>query len=723
MYYPSSLDLNLHPFSQTVEKNRRFPFSTQLDTTYKRLLEQKLLLQSLFREQRTLKKHSQLRSKNSIWDTVKLLERFKKPEYQSSESRAELLRADAIHHAKEMALVEPVTKFSYWHTIEKNKTTGDGYFEDLGFMLNTFAQDLAEKGLNASRASIEVVSFERAKKALTKIAINQTNEAILITSFPDSKDAGYHGVDSKFIWDKPETYHSFFYLLRVGEVIRDSTNAITAFEIKTTQYRAWPNARQAIQIHEQLGQAITNFDAPIPNLLFANLIQLNPDQLRIVLSKIEVPSDVTADKDLVFSNNLEDIFERLFSKFLQINSEKYTINHTQLPEVDQNEFWQLQEKYFSEFYLAVALPVFEEISLLLKSEQKLDKKTQKLVQMKIDYLDKAFFYYSKILLGWIKIHNTNPNYTDAFKEKSRVKKILDFQQRILLRILGQEQSNEIPNVEKLKEVLDIDHRLSTRQTVSDDEKKKLLSVWGFFSFVGRFTSLLQCGTMTPFSMPLTIMSNTDNLGSSLIEFSSSLSSISIPEKQRFLASLQKEEYVELDLTHQNPPAKKIYSVPKSYLEGKGCIVNSSGDVLGPCIDPLTNERISLDDPRDTLAFPMSLIEFNRYIKTLQENIQQNTLSEIDQIFQTENFSPQEKRRAQLAIKKLRQKLIKQSLGLQEFITGNVINQQFDFNNTLLKKLALKLSFSLNAVETLTLEVEKMLLEKNGVLTEALAQID
>ncbi len=720
MYYPPSLEINSRLFLQTEEKNKQTSLYYKFDTAHKKLLEQKLLLKTRLIELQS-KKSFQLFSKNSIWDAVKLIDRFKKAEYHSLESKVELLRADAIHHAKEMALVEPVTRFSYWHTINKNQTKGDGYYEDLGLMLNTFCQDLVRKGFNASRASIETLTFERAKQALTQIAMNGTNNAVLITSFPDVKDVGYHGVDSKFDWDKPETHHSFFYLLRVGEIIRDNSNTVTSFEIKTTQYRAWPNARQAIQIHEQLGQSIIDFDAPIPNLLFANVIQLNPELLKNVLSNTNRTIDNTTDITTDSIDESEDSFEELFREFLYLNSEEHLINYTQLPKVDKNEFWQIQEEYFTHFYLAVALPVFEEISELLSTTQKLDKKTQKILQIKVDYLDKAFFYYSKILLGWIKVHNSNPNYATAFRERRKFRKIIDFQQKILLRILGQKQNNKIPSVEKLKEVLDIDHRLSTRQPVSSTEKKKLLSVWGFFSFVGNLSSLLQCGVMTPFSLKLSILNNSNNLGNTFIEFSSSLSHISIPDKQKFLATLQNEEYVELDLTHQNPPAKKIFTVPKSYLEGKGCIVDSSGTVLGPCIDPLTNERIPLDDPRDSLAFPMTLIEFNQFMRTLQKSIENSTLTEIDQIFQSENFTQKEKRQTQLAIKKLRQKLIKQSLGLQEFITGNITKHQYDSNNKLLKELVLKLSFSLNPVETLTLEVEKMLQEKQASLTEVLEQ--
>jgi len=370
-----------------------------------------------------------------------------------------------------------------------------------------------------------------------------------------------------------------------------------------------------------------------------------------------------------------------------------------------------------------------------------DIQTLKLIQTKIDYLDKAFFYYSKILMSWIKIHNTNPNYTEAFKERDQIKKLMDFQQKLLLKLLGQKQSQSIPTTQELKTVLNIDHRLATHQQVSHTEKKKLLNIWGFFSFVGNFSSLLQCGTLAPFTMPISIMNRSisvgnsaglgaGNLTASLSEFSASIAQISVPEKQQLLKLLKKEEYVELDLTKNIPPAKKIYTVPKSYLEGAGCIVNENGEVLGPCFETQTDEsgqetksRIPLDDPRDTLTFPMTLHEFNQYVETLQKNIEQASLNQLDEIFQSTDFSDQDKRKAQVAIKKLRQKLIKKSLNLQDFISGNVTNSEFYSNNSWLKELIIKISFSQNPVQTLIQEVEAKLNEKDHNATQFLENLD
>lgn len=703
-------------------------FLTQkINIAYKKLLEQRLVFQQLLNEQskiRTNRKKNTFTSKNSIWDTVKLVDRFAKTEYQSTQAKIDLLKFDADHFAREMALVETITRFSYWHSIKEDETFGDGYSENLGLMLNTFAQDLSKNGFNASRATIESVSFQKAKYLLTQIALSQKNSGILMTSFPDDRDSGYHGVDSKQNWDTPETHHSFFYLLQVGETKRDKTGKITDFEIKTTQYRAWPNARQAVSLHEQLGQPIHNFDAPIPNLLFANLIELDEKALQTALQSQEIVPDKTELPVDSQENNLES----LFREFLYSNSKTHIINHTHIPKVDQEAFWELQNTYFTDFYLTVALPVFEEIDQIKKKNKQLDRRTIKQIQEKIDYLDKAFFYYSKILLGWIKINNTNPNYTDAFKERSQTKKLIDLQQKLLLRLLGQKQTTKVPTPKELVTVLDIDHRLATKQPVSNAEKKKLLTVWGFFSFVGRFGSLLQCGVLTPFTMPLSILKKSVGINNNLSEFTNSIQSISVPEKQEFLKQIQKEEYVELDLTDVKPVgAKKIYSVPKSYLEGAGCIVDENGDVLGPCMETVTEngvevkKRIPLDDPRDTLAFPMPLAEFKIYMQTLQQNIQQASLSEIDQIFTEGDFSDSEKREVQKTIKKLRQKLIKQSLGLQEFFTGNLTNELFYSNNKWLKELILKLSFSLNPVETLITEVEIKLNESDSPIEQLISE--
>lgn len=711
--YSYHLD-NQSDISRVIENSNR---------AHKRLLEQKLAWQQLLKKQEagTKTKKPVFKSKNSIWDTVKLLERFKKPGYQSRASRVDLLKADALHHAKEMALIEPITRYSYWHTVANNETLGDGYSEDMGLMLNSFTQDLVKKGMGASRATIETITFEKARQELTQIALKKNHdEAILITSFPDDTEAGYHGVDSKHNWDRSETHHSFFYLLQVGVVIFNDNGTIKQFEIKTTQYRAWPNVRQALEIQKQLGSPITTFDAPIPNLLFANLIHLNQEQLAYLASKFRI----NGPKD-----NLENEIEKTFKSILYADSEKHVIKHTQLPKVDQETFWVVQEQYFTDFYLAIALPIFDEISQIQNLNQEIDIKTQKKIQEKIDYLDKAFFYYSKILLGWIKINNTSPEYTEAFKEKNQLKKLLNFQQKLLLRLLGQKQTLTIPTVDDLKIVLDIDQRIATRQFVSSVEKKKLLNIWGFFSFVGNFGSLLQCGALAPFTLPISIMNKSFNAGSSIAEFSGSITSISLPEKQQLLTSLQKEEYVELDLTKQKPyAAKKIYTVPKSYLEGPGCNVNETGNVLGPCFETkLVNgkeikTRIPLDDPRDILAFPMTLFEFNQYMKTLQKSIEHTALSEIDTLFQSKDFSIQDKRKARIAIKKLRQKLIKKSLNLQDFISGDLTINQFNSDNEWLKSLVIMLSFSLNPVETLVQEVESKQRENNQQFYELVEQL-
>lgn len=713
-------------------------------------------------------------SKNSVWDTVKLLDRFQKPEYHSKNSKIELLRADAIHHAKEMALIEPITTFEYWHKVDQNKTLGAGYSEDMALMLNTFTQEIAKKGLSASRASVESLTFERAKQFLTHVAENaikknnlqdqSASQALLITSFPDEIASGYHGSDTKYDHDKPnkpETHHSFFYLLTIDEIQTNDTSQVTGFRINTTQFRAWPNSYQALAFHRLLGQPISveeNSTEEIPSLLFANLIALNQDQLIETTQKLhletpirpetttnsktqsnlETPSSPKTPTNPNTSNNPESLsIKQLFQLLLENQSQKYTYNHTHVPHIPESEFWHIQKKYFQKFYLEVTLPIFEEtarlqqeLKNLLTSKHKNNHKVnqQKLtkeIQENIDFLDKAFFYYSKILLGWVKINNTNPEYTSAFKEKNKFKLLMEAQQKILLRVLGQKQTDTLPSISKLQAALDTDHRLATHQPVSREEKKQLLSVWSFFSFVGTFSSLLQCGAIAPFTLPITLLNTANKFSSldvSMAQFSGSLATISVPEKQKLLALLEQEEYVELDLTKNDPPAKQVYTVPKSYLAGEGCIVGANGAVLGPCIDPATQERIPLDDPRDTLAFPMKYSEFQKYLKTLQDSIQNNTLAEIDKLFSSEAFSAEDRRKVKTTIKKLKQKMIKETTGLQEAIFGDVTNPEFASNNEWLQELVLKLSFSINPVQVLVFEVEQKLKEKDPRFTQAIEEL-
>lgn len=624
-------------------------------------------------------------SKHSIFDNFKVISRFTTEEYQEKETKKKLLRSDLLHFAKEVALVEPVTKFSYYYDFEKKQTLGDGYSEGMEVLLSNFGKDLSEKGFSANRATVEAVAFSRIQKYLVDIVQNKRDMSIILTSPPDSVENGYHGADSLFNWHKPERNHTFYFHIKPQNITEKG------FEIHTTQYRLWPNMAQNIQIQEKFGAKIPDETLnsirkqDITNVLLSNLILIDHQSF----------IDYTKHHDI----------DSIIKEMLFFESDKHFRNYKTSPMLDLENFWSFENDYFENFYLDTVLPIFEKIEYLDIEDQNNFKE----IQETIDQLDDAFSLYSGIISAYIKQNNTNPLFKDAFLEhqllKILQKKFFDTASYLLVKLdfIKQQDIDKIPSVDELKEKHQLLYKAKSGQTLDKNERKKILELWGFLNMAHISSSLLQCGLIAPFTMPISLLKQPfafDNI----LKFQISMSLINVVDQKLLLEEFKNDNYVELDLTEQG--AKSVYVVPQNYLEGKGCIVGDNGEVLGPCVDPETGKRISFDDPRETKAYPMTLTQFREMLNVIEEKINKKTLENVEEKINKDiNIDAKDKKKAKNIFVKLKKMLIKPVLGLQEFITGEFVETK-NTKNEWINELITELKNSSNPIKLLFLRIEE-----------------
>lgn len=668
-------------------------------------------------------------SKNTAWNTANLIKRFAEPQYHSEAARVKLLSRDGAHFAQEFLLVRPVTQFSYEikrSDIKSLMAQESGYTEAMTTYTAKFAQDLAANGLNANRATIEHQTLQNIQQYFAALTPEEltASPAVLLTSFPDDVSLGYHGSDTKKHPHDPkkkERHHSFYYLLTAKPTDADTIS------ITTTQYRVWHNAHQALGFHKLLEKPIDELDCPVPNALFANTIPLDATQLQSILEKTttgELPPPEHFPDPAT-----EQEIERLFRTLLYADAHAHSHNHTQRPTISEADFWETyitddNEEHivpllFGSFYLPIVLPLFSQAvttyTQLLEAEQLRDHSTQKklykTLQKQINTLDTAFFYYHKTALGTIKALNQSEIYAEYLKKNQKTQ-VREWLQNKLLSAKNKNAVSVHPSGEQLQKAFNAEQRLRAGEDLTTDEKNILISTWGFFSFAGGAASLLQCGALAPFTLPLSALKNTGAptyMGSNVLgglrmgstqpdAFVRSLEKISVFDKQLLLQDLTKEPYVELDLRAQG--ATHIWSVPQSYLEKNGCVVGENGEVLGPCIDPQTKQRISLNDPRDTFAFPMPLQAFAEKIRLLEQSILTDSNTDIAlHIDDAVQLSEDQKKQARALLKKLYHLLFRQTLGLDALFNGVIVSTA-NTTPAILQSLALQLNFARNPLATL-----------------------
>lgn len=221
-------------------------------------------------------------------------------------------------------------------------------------------------------------------------------------------------------------------------------------------------------------------------------------------------------------------------------------------------------------------------------------------------------------------------------------------------------------------LLGITHNKLGRQLIQTIKKATRLSVRLPFL---RVSSIVICVSGTPTSLLTQSASLFKIKGTfSASVFASQVNKLSVREKQVLLSQLNQHEYVEQKFSNG-----ETWMLPKSYLFGVGCSVDPiSGRVFGPCVDPTTNRRIFLDDPRDSLALKMTLAEFRIYKKKLS---QINTPTERKQIsllkiaLKKHRLSPHEALQAELLIKILKEQLLKKTISVTQLISGDFLHDE------------------------------------------------
>lgn len=639
-------------------------------------------------------------SRNSIFDSKKLIDRFVNSEdYSSTEAKISLINHDLDHYVREMAIVEPVTRFNYKVNFAEKKVTGDGYHEDINLLLSNFTKDLCAKGFSASRSTIDAVTLLKVQEFLCDFVKKGENKSIILTSPPDISSNGYPGVDSLYDWDHPETNHTFYFHAQAKNITE------SGFEIHTTQYRLWPNIRQNLQIHERLNCPVpidilnNTKKGDVPAIIMSNLIAVNNEEL--------LNLDIKEDNGPIDENETE--IEKKIRQVLFLDCESYQITHHNIPTFDHKDFWKTESEYRN-FYINNALPIFNNI------EKNKNKLTKKQLQMEINKLDDLFLLYSSVLTAYIKNNNSNPLFEKVFFERNKLKQIKEkinekiIKMLVKLKYLEAKKVTEIPSVNDLTEKHQILSNLREGKKINKSEKMKILELWGFLNYAASFSSLLQCGILAPFTLPISILKQPFGLNS-IKDFSIALKTIPTNEKSKLLDFLNSERYVELDLRSKG--AKKVFVVPKSYLEGKGCVVDEDGNVLGPCIDPSTGKRISLEDPRETMAYPLSMSDFLKMKNELEKQVNQRYLESIENILLNEkDLAENEKTKAREIIKKIKKMIIKPIIGLQEFVTGEFINTDKKTSKQWLKDLLIEVKRSSNPIDFLTNFVNTKILEED-----------
>jgi hypothetical protein len=652
--------------------------------------------------------------KTSEWWAV--MERFSKPEYSSVFSRTSALKNDLDHIKRENFLAEIVTRFSYQLEVKAETLFGPGYQEEMSFLLNTFAQELARRGLGTFRGLTEAVVFQKINSFLSHQALQltegqqpQEQQWLLLTSPPDHKEAGYHGTTSLENHDAQELHHSFTFGIRLGKVQWEWNEATQRNEAKSatvevTQFRHWPNFAELLELQKELGSPLTiDPQIPLTNQIIANVHELafptnsTPESIEAAIQKTLYQPEKMKD----WGRNPEQV-----PKFAKGDLEKLLTEETVL---------------FEQFFLPHALGIFEEITPELLNNR---RKAKRMVK----HLELLFQHYSGALEKRVRELNVNPAYEAMIAEQERqqplLRKIQQFIQSIQIflardKTIDPEENRPLPN--KIKD-LNYLYYLSEKTKIFHKPLSKEERKW-YFNNIGSLLNLsgfafglAQCIVLTPFSLPLNLMREGLNM-KSLGKFESALNMLSIEQKREFYDVLVKEEMIELDLLHKG--AKQIWMVPKSFLEGDGCEVDpATGRVWGPCTDE-TGQRIYIDDPRfEQLSFAMTKQEYEKFIDVMKKNIEESEMKEIEDFMMGSPITPEEKQKAQSLLHIFQEYFFLKTQKLSDFIAGSDPLKPVGGKQAL-KQVFLRLKLSPLPVKELEIIVQELLTSAQEDLKEAL----
>lgn len=656
------------------------------------------------RRHHTHNKHS----KNESWNAHNLIQRFLQPEYATYAARERILWHDAEHFASEFALKNPIRTFQYTIKKQSAQEFSGGYSESVSVILSNFVQMLTADGRPATRALVEKITMDSVFNWLRQLVIQAeradhaellNNTGILITSPPDTKQAGYAGIDSLKNWSAPEHNHTFFYLCQAS--------AVTAEEITitVTQHQLWPNIQQIIDLHQELKKPLLlSPDNPTSDI-YANVIPIELSAITKLLANLPLP----LPQDLPLATEPENSLQAAVRMFLFAHASEHTHSYKERPMVALDEFWQYHQQLFAQFYLKQAAPLFVQ-GVTLAQRGQADTPEYHSV---ITELDSLFNWFSATEINWVLHYNTNPAYHPEHKYDLRTRLNIAYNKLVhtlntLLHGRGQQKSQE--ELLHVATVIDTYQTYQAVRTGRTTTTSDLHNLNQFLGVVGNASGKIQCGSGVMLKVPFQAFN-------SLAAFEHlaglhALTTIPLDERKRILTQLNSLEYVELDLRSQGATA--VYMVPRSYLEGRGCTVDpATGRVWGPCGPD--GARIYLDEEIDTMAYAMTQAEFDTFRQSLAQSITTEELHDVADLVSTqipEQLHPE----LQQVLKTLHKYLCKQTVSVIEWLAGDYF-RELAANSAWLQQLIQKLRIAPNPFGLLQQEVSQLLAQSPELLLE------
>ncbi len=457
----------------------------------------------------------------------------------------------------------------------------------------------------------EFVESQQNKGQKTERASVEENSMRKLVEWINSKPAE----GSTLIWISPRGKKSEGY----PGLDPKNPNMIYIYEVKNgqilfTQFKSWADSNELQNLQNQLlkiGKTVPHAQRTTYNAqhktdfsLIKNLITLSP----------ETNIDIEA---LIYANE-----------------QNWPVNRTDFPDIDRESFENIRNQIFEYYYLYAAEVLLSDV----------DPDNPKQLRQAIKELDVYFASTFETLIKWVE------------DQTEGQKGFLDFARNDKARNAQRVTRNVIP---LLNERLALQQKALTGNKLSFKEVARLSQLSSIFSISNRLLSLAQCGVFSPVSLGLKNINTLTGLNAQL--------SILSPEiKLQMLQNIEKQDYVELDLTHQG--ANKVWMVPKSYLETPGCYVGEDGEVYGPC-------DIPLNDPAETLALPMTKTEYETMITQLQHNMAKQQLDDIDNHIKDNFATDSQNPKIQEEFSKLKEVVLKESQSLQDFISNTTMTAE------------------------------------------------
>jgi hypothetical protein len=680
---------------------------------------------------------------------------------QNDQEKESLLTPDMKHVIDEMLEMKKETVFPIELTREDG--FGEGYAESMELQMANFVRLIEQQGLLASRSFLEQVLFQRvfnqlfsvAEQHIAKLAAGEThtlypNIVYMVTSPPDKKEAGYHGINSLRNWNAKERHHSFHFVYIIDKIVTEKDEqgnlCVKSVSVKAVQFRTWHNINELLALHQRLATPIDVAKRfPITNQIIANTTAFSfpendsqEDILNFFRKELyegetnwarnteQIPrfskqgkQKLRLELGILTQGEYLELVE-LKKSFIGNKSAAY-LNQQHLEQfpdlaflIEYPSFEVLKQKsFFHKLYLQPMLELFRNIS----DEQINDPAFRKRLSKQVHLREEVFTKAVKLRIEEL---NINPTYTEFVKNDkvlSLFKNPFDISNIIkqVRAITSEEEGVPLNNSQRLQDQVRAHRILEDDQVfhkkIADHDRKWLAENAVSLFSLGGLGGAMQCYTIGALQLPSKIFDpgSGESITSAVVK---ALAGSDLETKQRSLQQIELEKYVELDL----PGANRIWMVPASYLENAGCRVGENGVVLGPCSSKKYPEGIPLDAPEEKTneiggPFAMNRFQFAEFVRGIKESILQDQLE--DQL-DFEHLSETDKRKAQTLITELTRKLFKVSL-------SNLIAGVDDYQEDAYKLPQEKLQkiTSVEALEKLVIELESSENETDHEELEAL----